>query len=82
VNGARKGQPWGTFSFERSVSSGRNGPSYEEEEEDRAGAGGEGGDAVGHEYASKVSVVGDPSRALVVGRLRFRPDCMEPTSLK
>lgn len=73
MNGARKGQRWGTFTFERSVPSGRNGPLYEDDGED---------EDVGHEYASKVSLVGDPFKALVVGRLRFKPDSMEPTSLK
>ena len=52
---------------------GRNGPSYEVDSEV---------DDAGYEYASKVSLVGDPSKALVVGRLRFKPDRMEPTSLK
>jgi hypothetical protein len=55
------------------VPSGRNGPLYEDDGEV---------EEVGHEYASKVSLVGDPPKALVVGRLRFKPDSMEPTSLK
>lgn len=53
--------------------SGRNGPSYEVDREV---------DDAGHEYASKVSLVGDPYKALVVGRLRFKTDRVEPTSLK
>jgi len=68
--GARKGQPWGVFSCERNVPSGRNGPSYDEPEQ------------IDHDYASKVSLVNNSMKAVLVGRLRFKPDSTEPTTSK
>ncbi|KAF9529086.1 hypothetical protein CPB83DRAFT_812894 [Crepidotus variabilis] len=65
---AKKGQPWGAFSFDTSQTCERHGPSYEEPEH------------VEHEYASKISLVNDPMKAVLVGRLRYKPDSMEPTT--
>jgi len=70
VNGARKGQPWGMFTCDRSVPNGRNGPLYEEPED------------IEHEFATKVSSVNDPVKAVLIGRLRFKPDSLDPTTSK
>jgi len=70
VNGARKGQPWGMFTCDRSVPNGRNGPLYEEPED------------IEHEFATKVSSVNDPAKAVLIGRLRFKPDSLDPTTSK
>ncbi|SRR6266540_978702 len=71
ANGARKGQPWGMFTCDRSAHNGRNGPLYDEELED-----------IEHEFATKVSLVNDPVKAVLLGRLRFKPDSMDPTTSK
>jgi len=49
---------------------GRNGPVYDEPEH------------IDHDYASKISLTSDPPKAVLLGRLRFRPDSMEPTTAK
>ncbi|KAF8154194.1 hypothetical protein B0H34DRAFT_80502 [Crassisporium funariophilum] len=65
----KKGHPWGTYTTDTNMPNGCSGPRYDEpmrEEQD---------------CANKISLVGDPLKAVLVGRLRFKPDAMEPTSL-
>ncbi|KAJ3501789.1 hypothetical protein NLJ89_g9182 [Agrocybe chaxingu] len=66
----RRGQPWGEFTSDTSTPGGCNGPSYEEV------------DRIEHDYASKVSIVHDPPKAVLLGKLRFKPDSSEPTTSK
>ncbi|CAA7262077.1 unnamed protein product [Cyclocybe aegerita] len=66
----RRGRPWGEFTSDTSTPGGCNGPSYEEV------------DRIEHDYASKVSVVHDPPKAVLLGKLRFKPDSSEPTTSK
>ncbi|KDR78069.1 hypothetical protein GALMADRAFT_245050, partial [Galerina marginata CBS 339.88] len=58
------GQPWGTFTTDTEVS---QGPSYEEPSEIPL-------------TASKVSMHGESWDAVLLARLRFKPDILEPTS--
>lgn len=69
-SGPKKGQPWGNFTTDTHVSSEHNGPSYEESNPEE------------HEHAVKVSNVQDPPKAVLIGRLRFKPDSTEPTTSK
>lgn len=64
-----KGTPWGEFHTDNILPSGITvGPDYDEAR----------GPILN---ASKVSSVGGPSETLLVAKLRFRPDVIEPTSL-
>jgi len=65
----RKGRPWGNFTTSTIVTGGHDGP-YE------------GADAGKYEHASKISNTNDPSKAVLLGRLRFKPDSIEPTTAK
>ncbi|EIW75046.1 hypothetical protein CONPUDRAFT_140363 [Coniophora puteana RWD-64-598 SS2] len=71
----RVGQSWGTFTTDAETSAAEEGPSYQEEIPERA------------LFASKVSdtTSGTPPTSrwdtLLLGRLRFKPDVDEPTSL-
>jgi abelson tyrosine-protein kinase 1 len=66
----KTGQPWGTFTTDDFLPE-RGGPSYHEEVpgyDDRSSS-------------NKVSIVGGGCRTLLVAKLRFKPDVLEPTSL-
>ncbi len=70
---ARTGHAWGEFSFSFDLSTSfLGGPKYEEE-------------PVGNpQYARKVSTSGNPGNkwdTVLIARLRFKPDSVEPTSL-
>lgn len=65
----RKGQPWGTFTTDTKVPAEQGGPCYDEPIHEE------------HISASKVSSVGCPQKAVLIARLRFKPDVLEPTSL-
>lgn len=62
------GQPWGTFTTDADVESG-TGPSYDGDELD-----------IPRISASKVSRHGGPWSAVLLARLRFKPDASDPTS--
>ncbi|KAI0742205.1 hypothetical protein C8Q80DRAFT_1186590 [Daedaleopsis nitida] len=70
----RAGAPWGEFSFAKFDPSALlvGGPHYDEEEQ-----------AGGHQYAQKVSLSGNTGRwdSVLLARLRFKTDQVEPTSL-
>ncbi|PPQ65454.1 hypothetical protein CVT24_010785 [Panaeolus cyanescens] len=67
----KKGQPWGMFTMDASTVNARlHGPLYEEPMQEE------------YDCASKVSLVGDPTKSVLVGKLRFRPDSVHPTSAK
>ncbi|KAF9481618.1 hypothetical protein BDN70DRAFT_876101 [Pholiota conissans] len=68
---AKKGQPWGSFTIDDTqVATERNGPNYEESISEE------------HEHATKISNVNDHPKAVLIGRLRFKPDSSEPTTSK
>jgi abelson tyrosine-protein kinase 1 len=63
----KSGQPWGTFTTDTELEQG--GPSYHEP-------------VPGNPLSScKVSSTGQPWNTVLVARLRFKPDVLEPTSL-
>jgi hypothetical protein len=63
----KSGQPWGTFTTDAEPEQG--GPSYHEP-------------IYGSPLSSsKVSVAGGPWDTVLMARLRFKPDVLEPTSL-
>ncbi|PPQ82740.1 hypothetical protein CVT25_009294 [Psilocybe cyanescens] len=65
----RKGHPWGKFTTDTTTfADGRKGPSDDAKE--------------GKVDACKVSRVNEPPKAVLIGRLRFKPDCVEPTTAK
>lgn len=66
----RKGQPWGAFSTETVVPVGHTGPCYEESSAEE------------HDHATKISNTNEPHKAILLGRLRFKPDSLEPTTAK
>ena len=66
----RKGQPWGAFSTETVVPAGHTGPFYEESNTEE------------HDHATKISNTSEPHKAILLGRLRFKPDSLEPTTAK
>ncbi|PPQ72431.1 hypothetical protein CVT24_003126 [Panaeolus cyanescens] len=61
------GQPWGMFTTDKNA--GENGPSYPDEIGD-----------IPFDCHSKVSNVGEPWTSVLLARLRFKPDVLEPTS--
>lgn len=63
------GQPWGTFTTDTEVSHDL-GPSYDLDDSAE----------IPRLSASKVSIQGDPWDAVLLARLRFKPDVLEPTS--
>lgn len=65
----RQGRPWGTFSTDTNALDEHGGPSYHEPS------------PTPHQCACKVSINGDPPKAMLLARLRFPPDAIEPTSL-
>ncbi|THU90560.1 hypothetical protein K435DRAFT_968632 [Dendrothele bispora CBS 962.96] len=65
---ARTGQPWGTFTTDTEFPSVLGGPSYHEPVSGSPSS------------ASKVSLEGGPWNTVLVARLRFKPDVLEPTS--
>ncbi|KDR78325.1 hypothetical protein GALMADRAFT_245445 [Galerina marginata CBS 339.88] len=67
---AKKGRPWGNFTTDTTVPGVHNGPVYEEVAPE------------GHEYSSKVSNANGPPKAILLGRLRFKPDSMDATTAK
>lgn len=68
-SGPKAGQAWGTFTTDTEVPSDVGGPSYHEP-------------APSHPLsASKVSTNGGGWDTVLVARLRFKPDVLEPTSL-
>lgn len=62
------GQPWGTFTTDADVEP-DTGPPYYGDELDNPRI-----------SASKVSRHGDPWSAVLLARLRFKPDALDPTS--
>ena len=67
----KPGRYWGMFTTDTNFPQDRGGPSYHEE-------------VPGHSdwsSASKVSLVSNHWDTLLVARLRFKPDALEPTSL-
>ncbi|KAG6877905.1 hypothetical protein C0993_002387 [Termitomyces sp. T159_Od127] len=65
----RNGEPWGTFTTDTEVPHEMGGPSYDEP-------------IPGHAISSsKVSRVGVSWETVLIARLRFKPDVLEPTSL-
>ncbi|KIM41815.1 hypothetical protein M413DRAFT_138529 [Hebeloma cylindrosporum] len=69
-NAPGKGHPWGGFSTETVVPAGHTGPFYEESNTEE------------HDHATKISNTNEPHKALLLGRLRFKPDSLEPTTAK
>jgi hypothetical protein len=65
----KKGHPWGTFTTDTNIPTGCGGPCYDEPIREES------------DSDSRVSVVGEPQKAILLARLRFKPDVMEPTSL-
>ncbi|KAK0451188.1 uncharacterized protein EV420DRAFT_1561339 [Desarmillaria tabescens] len=63
----RNGQPWGAIKTDNEVPSELGGPSYHED--------------LPFVSTHKVSVNGSPDATVLVARLRFKPDVLEPTSL-
>ena len=61
------GQPWGTFTTDKEING--QGPSYDDPD-----------DIPAHPVISKISNHGDPMSAVLLARLRFKPDVLEPTS--
>jgi hypothetical protein len=66
----KKGQPWGAFTTETVVPAGITGPRYEEPQTEE------------HDHATKISNDNEPPKAILLGRLRFKPDSSEPTTAK
>jgi len=65
----KKGHPWGTFTADTSIPTGCGGPCYDEPIREES------------DSHSKISIVGEPQKTILLARLRFKPDVMEPTSL-
>ncbi|KAF5362649.1 hypothetical protein D9758_009617 [Tetrapyrgos nigripes] len=65
---ARTGQPWGTFTTDTGFPTDVVGPSYHEPVTENSLS------------ASKVSPEGAPWNTLLIARLRFKPDVLDPTS--
>ncbi|KAF8060214.1 hypothetical protein FPV67DRAFT_1513824 [Lyophyllum atratum] len=65
----RTGQPWGTFTTDTEVPPELGGPSYDEPIPDNTLS------------TCKASNTGGPWDTVLVARLRFKPDVLEPTSL-
>ncbi|KAG5640616.1 hypothetical protein DXG03_007905, partial [Asterophora parasitica] len=63
------GQPWGAFTTDTEVPSELGGPSYDEPDPDSSLS------------SSRVSNGGGPWDTVLISRLRFKPDVLEPTSL-
>lgn len=66
----KAGKPWGMFTMDDAAPR-TSGPSYDLEEPS---------EQVPHISASKVSYHGGPWEAVLLARLRFKPDVLEPTS--
>jgi len=67
----KDGQPWGAFTTLVASDDSDHGPSYDEPVDVEAGS---------RVEATKVSCHGGPWDAVLLARLRFRPDVLEPTS--
>ncbi|KAF9562878.1 hypothetical protein CPC08DRAFT_633569 [Agrocybe pediades] len=67
----RKGKSWGSFTTEVLVPGGQFVPLSSETPEGEP-----------FEYTSKISNANDPPKAVLLGRLRFKPDSSEPTTAK
>jgi len=65
----KKGRPWGIFTTDTTVVADISGPTYEEPSPTFEAT----------VSASKVSVVGDKQKAVLLARLRFKPDATEST---
>jgi len=65
----KKGRPWGIFTTDTTVVAEVSGPTYEEASPTFEAT----------VSASKVSVVGDKQKAVLLARLRFKPDATEST---
>ena len=66
----KAGQPWGTFVNDTEVPASEHGPSDDESS-----------DIIPSRVeAKKVSRYGDPWNTVLLARLRFKPDVLEPTS--
>ncbi|KAK0472502.1 hypothetical protein IW261DRAFT_1343551, partial [Armillaria novae-zelandiae] len=63
----RNGQPWGMITTDNEVPSELRGPSYHED--------------LPFVSTPKVSINGSPDATVLIARLRFKPDVLEPTSL-
>jgi hypothetical protein len=67
----KEGKSWGVFTTDTEFPSELGGPSYHEEAPGR-------NDRLS---AFKVSVVGQPLHTILIAKLRFKPDVLDPTSL-
>ncbi|TFK36539.1 hypothetical protein BDQ12DRAFT_755204 [Crucibulum laeve] len=65
----KKGEPWGTFTTDSKVSLDLGGPFYDEPMNGWP------------KSSNKVSSVGGDTCTVLIARLRFKPDALEPTSL-
>ncbi|KXN85243.1 hypothetical protein AN958_11518 [Leucoagaricus sp. SymC.cos] len=65
----RPGKPWGTFTTDTKTLNEHGGPLYHE------------ASPTPHQCAYKVSINEDQAKTLLLARLRFPPDALEPTSL-
>ena len=66
----KDGQPWGTFVNDTKVLASEHGPSYDEPIDI----------ILNRVEAKKVSLHGGPWNVVLLARLRFKPDVLEPTS--
>jgi len=66
---SRQGKPWGIFCTDTNAMNEHGGPSYHEPS------------PTSYQCAYKVSVNGERPKAVLLARLRFPPDSVEPTSL-
>jgi hypothetical protein len=71
----KPGQFWGTFTTDTEIPPELGGPTYHEEVP--------GNRMANSQSANKVSMVGGPNawNTVLLARLRFKPDVLEPTSL-
>ncbi|KAF5329648.1 hypothetical protein D9619_008927 [Psilocybe cf. subviscida] len=69
-SGPKKGAPWGTFATDTKIPGGQVGPVYEESNPEE------------HDFSVKISNTNDPPRAVLLGRLRFKADSLDPTTAK
>ncbi|KAF9450745.1 hypothetical protein P691DRAFT_664706 [Macrolepiota fuliginosa MF-IS2] len=65
---SKLGQPWGMFTIDNKASNEHGGPLYHETPQKP------------HQCAYKASINGDPPKAVLLARLRFPPDQLEPTT--
>jgi hypothetical protein len=67
--GSKERTSWGTFTTDTNIPNGCGGPCYDEPIREESNS------------YSRISMVGEPQKSILLARLRFKPDAMEPTSL-